>query len=426
VTVEPAGLTGLLAAAEAAAPVESVDVITQQLRARLDARSVSFLITDFTGNAVIRLSATDTGEERESVALPGSAYEQVIRTQRVCVQHEQVPGRSQARVIAPVTNRGDAIGVLETLLPDDPGPATVQVIAEAAHALAYIVIANRRFTDLYQWGRRTLPLSLAAEIQHHLLPDALTCEADQFTVAGSLVPAEQIGGDTFDYSLDRRTLHLSLTDAMGHHVDAALLATLVVSALRSARRGGAGLAEEAAQAHQAVVDYGRNAMVTGQILRIDLRNGRARFVNAGHPWPWRLRQGILQHIEPDIDLPFGAPMPHPFRVQSLDLQPGDRLVLVTDGMLERNAAAGDLPTLIQHTRHLHPRETVQTLTQAVLKAEHGVLRDDATVLCLDWYGARGPQRDAYAGADRVQASPPVPRGNYPGENPGGATPPLGR
>ncbi|MFI5808496.1 hypothetical protein [Streptomyces sp. NPDC051561] len=43
-------------------------------------------------------------------------------------------------------------------------------IGETAHALAYIIIANQSFTDVYQWGRRTTPLSLAAEIQHRLLP----------------------------------------------------------------------------------------------------------------------------------------------------------------------------------------------------------------------------------------------------------------
>jgi serine phosphatase RsbU (regulator of sigma subunit) len=230
-------------------------------------------------------------------------------------------------------------------------------------------------------------VSLAAEIQHQLLPDSLTCQADQFAVSGALIPSADIGGDTVDYSLDRHTLQMSLTDAMGHDIDAALLATLLVSALRRARRRGAGLAEQASQAHQAVLDNSQGAMVTGQLLRIDLRTGDAVFVNAGHPWPWRLRQGVLEQIAPHVDMPFGAPMPGDFRVQSMDLAAGDRLVLVTDGMLDRNAAAADLPGLIERTRDLHPRETVQTLTQAVLSAVQGRLRDDATVMCLDWYGS---------------------------------------
>jgi hypothetical protein len=43
-----------------------------------------------------------------------------------------------------------------------------------------------------------------------------------------------VAGDTFDFSVDRDTLHLSITDAMGHEVDAAMLATLLVNALRNA------------------------------------------------------------------------------------------------------------------------------------------------------------------------------------------------
>lgn len=382
----------LLATAEAGSPVESADVVARELVELLGAYTVSLLIVDYTGSAVVRLSTTNAGEEREDINLPDSFYEEVLRTQQAGVRQATRP-HGHVQVLAPVTNRGDAIGLLELFLPAEPGPAALRTIAEAAHALAYVLIANRRFTDLYRWGRRTLPMSLAAEIQHQLLPDALTCEADQFTVAGQLIPAEQIGGDTFDYSLDRLTLHLSITDAMGHHVDAALLATLLVGALRNGRRSGADLAEQAHQAHRAVSEHSGGAMVTGQLLRIDLPTGHVGVVNAGHPWPWRLRRGILEHLTLEIDLPFGAPMLHPHRVQSLQLEPGDRLILVTDGMLDRNAAAAGLPALMEHTADLHPRETVHALTQAVLRAAQGHLRDDATVVCFDWRGTqRGTQR----------------------------------
>jgi len=95
-------------------------------------------------------------------------------------------------------------------------------VAGTEHALAYVVIANRRHTDLFEWGQRTTPFSLAAEIQRRLLPTSYTCEAGQFTLAGWLEPASTVGGDTFDYNLDREMLHLSITDAVGHEVEAAL------------------------------------------------------------------------------------------------------------------------------------------------------------------------------------------------------------
>lgn len=87
-------------------------------------------------------------------------------------------------------------------------------LAAAAHALAYVVIADRQHTDLYEWGQRGTPLSLAAEIQRQLLPGSYTCEAGQFTLAGWLVPAHTADGDTFDYALDRQVLQLSITDAI--------------------------------------------------------------------------------------------------------------------------------------------------------------------------------------------------------------------
>ena len=300
-------LAGALEAAEAAPPVESLDVVARMLKEQLGAVSVSFLITDFTGSSVVRLGTADsveTGEPAQRISLRGTLYDDVIRSQHPRVQDDG--GGALVRVVAPVTNRGDAIGLLELFLPEAPGAQVMREIGETAHALAYIVIANRSYTDVYQWGRRTLPLSLAAEIQHRLLPQSLACEAAQFAVAGALEPADHVGGDTFDYVIDRDALQLSVTDAMGHDVNAALLATVVLGALRRARRAGAGLAEQAHQADLAMREHGRGGYVTGQLLRISLLDGGAEFVNAGHPWPLRMREGQVRQTVPEVDLPFGV------------------------------------------------------------------------------------------------------------------------
>jgi hypothetical protein len=404
-------LAGLLAAAETAAPVESLDVVARMLTEHLGAVSVSFLITDFTGSSVVRLGAAgsvDTGEAARRIGLRGTLYDDVIRSQRPGLRDEG--GGRPVWIVVPVTNRGDAIGLLELSLPVMPGPEVMREIGESAHALAYILIANRPHTDVYQWGRRTLPLSLAAEIQHRLLPTSLACEAAQFTVAGALEPADHVGGDTFDYTVDRNTVQLSVTDAMGHDVNAALLATVAVGALRRARRAGADLAEQARQADHALRKHGHQGYATGQLLRISLRDGASEFVNAGHPWPLRMRDGQVRQIVPEVDLPFGisyyfhARTRRGYRVQSLDLRPGDRLIVLTDGMLERNARGLDLAGLIARTRELHPREASRALIGAVVDASDGHLRDDATVMCLDWHGSAHPHRDAATGADLSSAS----------------------
>jgi serine phosphatase RsbU (regulator of sigma subunit) len=263
------------------------------------------------------------------------------------------------------------------------------------------VIANRRYTDLFEWGQRSVPLSLAAEIQHRLLPGAFTCEAGQFTLAAWLQPAGEIGGDTFDFSLERDALHLSMTDAMGHTMDAALLATVLVGGLRNARRRGVELAEQARLANDALAEQaGESQFVTGLVARIDLARATASIVNAGHPPPLRIRAGQVDQLRLEADPPFGVRLGNEYRVQSLPLQVGDRLIFVTDGMLERDAALMNIGAILTASIAMHPREAVQDLTRAVLKVSGGQLRDDATALCLDWHGGPPRDRDASSGANR--------------------------
>ncbi len=310
-------------------------------------------------------------------------------------------GDGETRLLAPVTNRGEAIGVLELSLPDPPSEQTLADVALAAHALAYVIIANRRFTDLFDWGQRSVRLSLAAEIQHRLLPGAFTCEGGQFTLAAWLEPAGEIAGDSFDFSIERDTLHLSMSDARGHAVGAAILATLLVGALRNARRAGVGLSEQARRANASLgehVDW--SDFVTAQLARIDLRSGSANIVNAGHEPPLRLRDGRVESIELLADPPFGLVRDHVYRVQPLPLQPGDRLMFLTDGMLERNASSVDIRALMIEGADMHPREAVQHVVLALLKAADGVLKDDATAMCVDWHGGPPRERETDSGADQ--------------------------
>ena len=389
-------LNVLLSAVEAAPPVAAAEVVGAALTEAVGATAVSFLIADYSGRSLIRLDQVGD-DEPEAVPLVGSQHGTALARQEIEVASED----GASRVFAPVTSRGEAVGILEVALDEAPDEQTLDVVLGAAHALAYIVIANRRFTDLYEWGQRSLPLSLEAEIQHRLLPGSYTCEAGQFTLAGWLEPAGDVGGDTFDFSVERETLHLSMTDAMGHTLDAAVLATVLVGALRHARRRCVSLLEQARLADAALSGHVREgAFVTGQIVRVDLLTGIACIVNAGHPPPVRIRDGRAELIGLHADPPFGTPKSGDYSVQEVPLEPGDRLVFLTDGMLERTATAVDVPSVLEGNRHLHPREVVQDLTRAVVEACGGDLRDDATVLCLDWHGGPPRDRDTSAGADR--------------------------
>ncbi|MGY5882858.1 PP2C family protein-serine/threonine phosphatase [Modestobacter lacusdianchii] len=403
-------LRALLERVEAAAPVDAVAAVADSLAELTGAMEVSFLIADFSGHALVRLSTstrTPAGtrvrgaESAETLPLEGTEHAEVLRTQRAAVS---VTERGVCMIV-PVTDRGDAMGVLELVLPEPPDAQVQADVRAAGHALAYVVIANRRHTDLFEWGQRTTPFSLAAEIQRRLLPPAFTCEAGQFTLAGWLEPAATVGGDTFDYALDRSSLQLSITDAVGHEVGAALLATLLVGSLRNERRRGLDLAGQTRTANDALVAHAApGQFVTGQVLRVDLDAERAQIVNAGHPFPLRLRDGVVEEVELAIDLPFGVEQGTEYRVQEFPVRPGDRIVFVTDGMQERNAAALDVAAALAGTAALHPREVVHALGAAVMRATGGVLRDDATVLCLDWYGGPQRRRDSSGGASGHLAS----------------------
>lgn len=414
---QPAGperpLRRLLDAAEDASPVQAVEVVTRELGQALGATSVSFLIADLSGRALVRLAhvASDGAaglgvrrdDEERATVLPfdGGPAEQALRTQEVQVLP---PDRGPSwTLLAPITERGEALGLLEIELPEAPSPAVVDEVRRTAHVLGYVVIASRRHTDLYEWGQRSTPFSLSAEIQRRLLPAAYTCEAGSFTLAAWLEPADTIGGDTFDYTLGRDQLHLSVTDAVGHGVDSALTATLCVGSLRNTRRHGATLLEQATTTNDALQANGSGPegerFATALLGRLHLRTGELELVDAGHTAPYLARDGQVTVLDLPADLPLGLFAGTTYRSTTPPLAVGDRVVVVTDGMLERAAASLDLQAHIRQTRDLHPREATRALADLVLAATGGVLADDAALVVVDWHGDHGKPRHTVAGAD---------------------------
>ncbi|GAB3885141.1 PP2C family protein-serine/threonine phosphatase [Terrabacter terrigena] len=425
-------LADVLDAAENASPLDAVEAVTATLTRRLAASTAFFLIADMAGGALVRMShgSSDSalalqglgGEEgllrldngEQSVAVPitaGGPVEAALRTQTVQVFPAARPRADEPSgcvVLAPVTERGEVLGLLQISLPGDPDAPALSEIVRIAHVLAFVILANRRHTDLFERAERSALFSLPAEIQRRLLPPAFSCEAGAFTLAAWLEPSASVGGDTFDYSLGRDVLHLSLTDSMGHGVPSALTATLCVGSLRNTRRRGGSLTDQASTANLALCEHaaanGAENFATGLLGRLDLMSGRLALINAGHVAPYLWRDGAVAAVTLDADIPLGMFPETRYRCTDLALRPRDRLVLVTDGMLERNAASFDLRAEIARTRTLHPREASRRLTGLMLEHCRQALADDATVMVLDWHGGHGQSRRTVAGAEQWRAS----------------------
>lgn len=389
-------LRALLDAVEAVPPAEGVDALAAELAARVSASEVSMLIADISGVTLARLArkpapgrSTALRPACEHVPINGTPAGAALETQRTQVSRDD----GGVWVHVPVSERGEAVGVLELLLTETPGAQVLDYLRSAGHALAFVIIADRRYSDLYELGQRSTILTLEAEIQRRLLPASYACEGPQFALAGWLVPADEAGGDTFDYMVDRNTLHLSITDAMGHGVPAAQLATLAVGSLRNSRRRGLGLTQQAQQASTHIAAHAApDEFVTALLGRVNLQTGFLQLVNAGHMNPLLVRDGQVSEIPLDAGLILGISSDEAYEVQHFQLHPGDRLALVTDGMSERDAAEAEIEKLLGTLTHQHPRETAQVLTSAVLRVTGGTVRDDATVLIVDWYGDSRPLR----------------------------------
>ena len=147
-------LRALLAAVEAAPPTAGVEALAAELVRLTGAAEISFLISDIVGGTLVRLArvgpdgaAPPERTPADSVPIEGTAAGLALRRQQVQVQ----PGSPSAGPVepedegarggstwlfAPVTERGEAIGVLELLLPVPPDERTVDYVASAAHALA--------------------------------------------------------------------------------------------------------------------------------------------------------------------------------------------------------------------------------------------------------------------------------------------------
>lgn len=296
------------------------------------------------------------------------------------------------RVHLPVTVRGDRFGVLSVTVPEQVDDVLGE-LAEIAQVLAHELIVAERDTDLYLRARRRDRLTLAAEMQWHLLPGR-SCTRPEYELGAQLEPAYAVFGDIFDWSATADHLMLYVTNGMGEGIEASLLTHLAVHALRNARRAGIPIADQAALADQAVhAHYRGRRYLSVLMLDVELATGRARVVDAGSPQMLRLRNGTVERVSFDAQLPLGMFEETDYVAQEFRVEPGDRLVFVSDGVHAVASPGGEayghaaLARAILSTRLLPAAEVPRAVLRELTGHRGGRLPDDdALVVCLDWHG----------------------------------------
>jgi hypothetical protein len=302
-------------------------------------------------------------------------------------------GSGPARALVPVREQTARIGVLAVTLPE-PGPQAVRQAEMLGVFIGMIVAGLARVSDAPRVRRHGRRMSLPASMQWDLLPP-WALHVPGALAAGILEPAYDIAGDAFDYAAGDGVLHFAIVDGMGHGLGSTQLAGLAVGAYRHARRAGASLADMHAAVDEAMAsDNDDLSFATGIIGTLATGSGRLEWTCAGHPPPLLLRgRKVTGELQAPATLPFGLGGGPPV-VNARDLEPGDEVLLYTDGVTDAHQAHGDLFGLDRladlferkAAGDLEPEEMLRRLVQALLDYQGGGLRDDATLLLLRWAG----------------------------------------
>jgi sigma-B regulation protein RsbU (phosphoserine phosphatase) len=298
----------------------------------------------------------------------------------------------------PVVNGTDRIGVMEFsfVVGVDAGDDILRKRCETmAGLVGHLITVTEAKGDFLLQARRAQPMSSGAELLSQMLPP-LTVSCERLVLSAILEPRYDIGGDGFDYAIDGPFARMMIFDGVGHGLKAGLACTVAMVAIRAARRAGQDLYEQARAADAALLEQFSDArFVTGILAELNMDTGLLRYINAGHPWPVLLRGGKAVR-----ELPGGRRMPlglddSRMRIGEETLEPGDQLLLYTDGVTEARDPAGDMfgvSRLIEQTEHhaaagLPAPETLRRLAHAVATHHDGPYADDATLVLAQWSSA---------------------------------------
>jgi serine phosphatase RsbU (regulator of sigma subunit) len=323
--------------------------------------------------------------------LAGHAYQQIR------IVRQDLP-QGNVLVWVPLLNGTERLGVLAATLEastwdrDETEPR-LQFLASL---LAEILITKDAYGDSLVRLRRVAPMGLAAEIQWSLLPP-LTFADDVVSIAAALEPAYEVAGDSVDYAVDPHLTRMAIFDGMGHDLSSAQLVSLVVAAYRNARRLEQPLAEVSRRIDEAVAEvFVGEGFVTGVLAELDTDNGVLTWITAGHPPPLLLRNGrLVKTLDLAPTMPFGMGLDTSTSEHGVgreQLEPGDHVLLYTDGFVEARSPEGELFGVSRLTdlilrslaAGLSSSETMRRAINVLLEHHGSNLRDDATMLLAQW------------------------------------------
>ncbi|MGW3042729.1 PP2C family protein-serine/threonine phosphatase [Kitasatospora sp. NPDC001159] len=382
-------LLGLLLDRARLMPPQLIAPLIAEEVARIGGRDVSILLQDYAQELLVPLAGRKLHVSQPEPIDDSAAGQAFLRADTVEVKQPH-----GVRMYLPLLDGSDQVGVMALTL-DAVGDDDRRLLRRLASLVADMLVTKNAYTDQFFQARRREPMSVSAEIQWSLLPP-LTMSVPQVELAGILEPAYRVAGDSFDYALNDNILHMAVIDAMGHGLDAAAMATIAIGAYRHARRVFVSLAEKYAFMDDAVSrQFGPDHFVTAQLMHINIATGELELVNAGHPAPLLIRDGrVVRQLESATTLPVGFGGEEP-RIKEHMLQPGDRVLCYTDGIIEERVNDGEPfgeERLIDCVNRLAKeasqgvRADLRWLSHTLKRERGGRTSDDATLLMTEWHG----------------------------------------
>jgi serine phosphatase RsbU (regulator of sigma subunit) len=357
--------------------------------ARLGALKIVIYLIDYEQRTLVPLS----GRQPSSAPLldvDTTLAGRVYRTQRMH-EAEAEDGVDGIRLWIPIVDGSDRLGVMGVDL-DEVDADQERRFHHLASLLGELIVSRGQYGDHINNTRRLKQMDLAAELRWAMLPP-LSFRGPRVEIAGVLEPAYEVAGDCFDYAVNGDEAIITIVDAMGHGLEASRIANLAVGSARHSRRLGLGLIETFRAVDEKIADqFGDERFVTGQFASLHLNTGVFRFVSAGHPQPLLLRgTTVVGEIPVETSMPIGLG-DIPAVTAEISLEPGDRIVFYTDGVVEARSPSGEefglerLSDMLARaaTAEEPAAEMMRRLVHSVLAHEAGRLRDDATILMLGW------------------------------------------